>query len=71
MNKDDYLAGILLMQQMGGGFARGIADAAIHADSANWQRLLTAFQSLFDNYRRMAESDARRAAVQAKEAENG
>jgi hypothetical protein len=46
-----------LMHEMGGGFARRLADAWFYADSENKWRIETAFPELVDKYVRLMTTD--------------
>ena len=54
IDKDKYLPAAMLMDQMGGSFARYIAKAFFVADSNNTERLFNAFPELFERYAQLA-----------------
>ena len=53
------------MQRNGGSFVRGLASAAYHADSLNYDRLVIAFPEIWERYNEMVP------APESKEKEAG
>lgn len=51
----EQLAGVRLMQQIGGGFAQALAAAWLRADSRNRDTLTRAFDEMFAHYAGLAK----------------
>jgi len=57
INKDNYIAGLRLMERIGGGFASAIATAALRADNTNWMKLYLAFSDMFNEFKELATKE--------------
>lgn len=51
----EQLAGVRLMQKIGGGFAQALAAAWLRADSRNRETLTHAFDEMFAHYAGLAK----------------
>ena len=62
MERDEMLDVYKAMLKYGGGFVMALAEAFVHADENNLDRLKTAFPEIWRSYKSMATWDADKAA---------
>ena len=62
MERDEMLDVYKVMRKYGGSFVRSLAEAFVHADENNLDRLKTAFPEIWNQYKEMARLDAKTAA---------
>ncbi len=57
MTRDELLPTMIAMTKYGGSFASKLADAMLHADSDNLQRIVNAFPEMIERYKEFAGMD--------------